>query len=358
MKPSVESMITFHDLPPLAPHLPPVEDIVEGLHVVQLPMAVRFRGITTREAALVRGPAGWAEFSPFLEYGPDEASRWLACAVEVGWTGLPEPVRDGVPVNATMPAVDAAAVEAGAVEEILARYDDDGLPGTVKIKVAEKGQIMADDVARVARVRALLPHARIRVDANQGWSHDEALAALEALGQYDLEYAEQPVPGIDGLARLRDALATRGLLVRIAADEAVRKETDPLAVARAGAADLIIVKAQPLGGPRRALAIVEQAGLPAVVSSALDTSVGLRVGAGLAAALPSLPYACGLGTGSLFVSDVVDPPYVARSGALDLRSVTPDPERLDTLAVPAQRRTWWEQRLRAAYEVLESRMGA
>jgi O-succinylbenzoate synthase len=314
---------------------------------------VRFRGITTREAALLHGPAGWAEFSPFLEYGPDEASRWLACAVEVGWTGLPTPVRDAVPINATMPAVDAAQVES-----VLARYDDEGLPGTVKVKVAESGQSMSDDVARVARVRSLLPGARIRVDANQGWDHDTAVDALTRLAEFDLEYAEQPVPGIEGLARLREALATRGLPVRIAADEAVRKETDPLAVARAGAADLIIVKAQPLGGPRRALAIVEQAGLDAVVSSALDTSVGLRVGAALAAALPSLPYACGLGTGSLFVSDVVDSPYVGHAGSLDLRAVEPDPERLAALVVSPVRRQWWDDRVRAAYSVLESRMEA
>ncbi|MGO3152308.1 MAG: o-succinylbenzoate synthase [Galactobacter sp.] len=345
-------MITSHDLPPLANDLPPVEEIIDRMRVVELPMAVRFRGITTREAALIEGPAGWAEFSPFLEYGPEEASRWLACTVEAGWQGLPDPVRNSVPVNATMPAVDAAAVADGAVEEILARYDSDGLPGTVKIKVAERGQTMADDVARVARVRALLPHARIRVDANQGWTHDQALAALEELGPFDLEYAEQPVPGIEGLARLREALSARGLPVRIAADEAVRKETDPLAVARAGAADLIVVKAQPLGGPRRALAIVEQAGLDAVVSSALDTSVGLRIGAGLAAALPSLPFACGLGTGSLFVKDVADPPYVARNGALDLCTVDPDPERLEALGVPTARRTWWEDRLRDSYRVL------
>jgi O-succinylbenzoate synthase len=341
-------MITSHDLPPLAPRRPDAEEIIERLRVVQLPMAVRFRGITTREAALIQGPAGWAEFSPFLEYGPQEASRWLACAVEVGWEGLPAPVRDTVPVNATMPAVGAEDVE-----RVLARYDEDGLPGTVKVKVAERGQTLSDDLARVARVRALLPRARIRVDANQGWSHDEALTALTELAEYDLEYAEQPVPGIEGLAVLREALRARGLPLRIAADEAVRKETDPLAVARAGAADLVIVKAQPLGGPRRALAIVEQAGLDAVVSSALDTSVGLRGGAGLAAALPTLPYACGLGTGSLFVDDVAEPAYLAHAGELDLRTVTPDPERLDALAVPAYRRAWWEHRVRDAYAVLD-----
>lgn len=319
------------------------------MHVVRLPMGVKFRGVMEREAALFHGPAGWGEFSPFLEYGPDEASRWLACAVEAAWSGLPTPVRDAVPVNATVPAVAADDVEA-----VLTRYDAAGMPATVKVKVAERGQTLPDDVARVARVRSLMPHARIRVDANQGWDHDEAVTALTSLAEYDLEYAEQPVPGIEPLARLREEVQRRGLGVRIAADEAVRKETDPLAVARAGAADLIIVKAQPLGGPHRALAIVEQAGLDAVVSSALDTSVGLRIGAGLAAALPALPYACGLGTGSLFEADVVADPYVAHGGSLDLRSVEPEPQAIQELAVSPKRREWWQQRVRAAHARLRA----
>lgn len=328
----------------MSQELPPLPDLLERATVVRLPMHVRFRGVTEREAVLLDGPAGWGEFSPFLEYGDAEASRWLACAVEAAWEGPPAPVRDVVPVNATVPAVPAADVE-----QVMARYDR---PGTVKVKVAEAGQTLADDVARVAAVRAAAPAARIRVDANQGWGHDDALVALEALAEFDLEYAEQPVPGIEGLSRLREELHRRGLPVLVAADEAVRKESDPLAVARAGAADLIIVKAQPLGGARRVLRIVQEAGLPAVVSSALETSVGLRIGAALAAALPQLPYACGLGTGSLFDDDVVARPYVARDGALDLADVLPDPDRLAALRVDPERERWWRERLARSHALL------
>ncbi|RKW71396.1 o-succinylbenzoate synthase [Galactobacter caseinivorans] len=331
-------------LPLQSPTLPSVEELQERAHVVCLPLHVRFRGVVERQAVLLDGPQGWSEFSPFLEYADAEAARWLACAVEAGWEGLPAPVRTAVPVNATVPAIPASDVE-----QLLARYD---APGTVKVKVAEAGQTLADDVARLAAVRAVLPQARLRIDANQSWGHREALVALEALAPFGLEYAEQPVPGIEGLARLREELARRGLPVLIAADESVRKESDPLAVAQAGAADLIVVKAQPLGGVRRALEIVRQAGLPAVVSSALDTSVGLRVGAGLAAALPQLPYACGLGTGSLFVSDVVEPGYVASGGELDLRTVAADPALLARHAASAERREWWMARLSRAHAVL------
>ena len=317
--------------------------------MVSLPLSVRFRGVNHREALLIDGPAGWGEFSPFLEYGAQESSRWLACAIEAAWDGLPAPVRASVPVNATVPAVAPSAVE-----QVLARYDG---PGTVKVKVAEKGQSLPDDVARVAAVRAALPGARLRIDANQGWDHDRALAALEALEPFGLEYAEQPVPGIEGLARLREELARRGLGIKIAADESVRKESDPLAVARAGAADLIVVKAQPLGGVRNALRIVRAAGLPAVVSSALDTSIGLRIGAGLAAALPELPFACGLGTGSLFEVDVASPAYVAVGGELDLRRVVADPELLQLHRASPERERWWRDRTAGAHAALLSRRG-
>lgn len=337
------SAISAPDLPPL-PTPPAWEELEASARVVSVRMNVRFRGVEHREALLLDGPAGWGEFSPFLEYDDAEAAAWLACGVEAAWQGHPAPLRQAVPVNATVPAVAA-----GRVAEVLARYDG---PGTVKVKVAERGQALADDVARVAAVRRELPGARLRVDANQGWDHAEALAALEALAPFELEYAEQPVPGIEGLARLREELHRRGLPVALAADEAVRKAEDPLAVARSGAADLIVVKAQPLGGARRAAAIVEAAGLPAVVSSALDTSVGLRVGVGLAAALPELPYACGLATGSLLAEDVADPPYRAVNGELSLREVAADPGLVEEHRAPREREEWWLARLRRSYERL------
>lgn len=329
--------------------LPPLGELEATAAVVRLPLTVKFRGVLEREALLLRGPAGWGEFSPFLEYDDVESTRWLASAIEAAWEGFPEPLRDTVPVNATVPAVGAERVP-----EILAKY---GAVQAVKVKVAERGQSLEDDVARVAAVREALPDAAVRVDANAAWTVDEAVEALTALAPFGLEYAEQPAAGIEGLAAVRSRLAASGLRLPIAADESVRKVEDPLRVARAGAADLIIVKVAPLGGVRRALEIVREAGLPAVVSSALDTSVGLAAGVALAAALPGLPHACGLGTGALFAHDVVRSPLVPRDGVLPVRAVftgaaTPDPELLREHAAAADRRAWWLDRLRRCYAVL------
>jgi O-succinylbenzoate synthase len=201
-------------------------------------------------------------------------------------------------------------------------------------------------------VRLALPGAKLRIDANAGWNEEQALAALAALADIGLEYAEQPVAGIGGMARLRSQLRRRGIPVLIAADESVRKESDPLAVARAGAADLLVVKAAPLGGVRRALAVVARAGLPAVVSSALDTSVGIRAGVALAAALPRLDYACGLGTVALMAGDVVRRPLVADGGFLAVRDAAPEPELLERYAADPDRRQWWLDRLRRVHAVL------
>ena len=307
-------------------------------------MRVKFRGIMERETLLLQGPHGWGEFCPFPEYDDDESSRWLAAALEAGWLGFPAPVRDKIPVNATVPAVSAERVP-----EVLARF---GRVDAVKIKVAERGQSLGDDIARVNAVREALPNAAIRVDANGGWDIDQAVEALGKLSAVELEYAEQPVPTIEGLAEVRRRLAAAGTPVLIAADESVRKEDDPLRVARAGAADLIVVKVAPLGGVARALDIVEQAGLPAVVSSALDTSVGIRAGLALAAALPSLPYACGLGTVSLFNSDITLDPLVADDGAIQLRETVADPGLLEQYAAPVERQDWWRDRLSRVHSVL------
>ncbi len=328
---------------PAAP-LPGLDELLAGAHVVSLPMRVKFRGILQREALLLRGPLGWGEFSPFPEYDDAEACRWRAAAIEAGWAGFPAPLRDSIPVNATVPAVPARQVP-----EILARF---GRVDAVKVKVAERGQSLDDDSARVAAVREALPDAAIRVDANGGWDVPEAVTALRRLAAVGLEYAEQPVPEIAGLAEVRRQLRAAGVPVLIAADESVRKEEDPLKVARAGAADLIVVKVAPLGGVRRALQIVAQAGLPAVVSSALDTSVGIRAGLALAAALPELPYACGLGTVSLLAADVTQDSLVPDDGAITLRDVRPAPELLDAHAAAPERRDWWLDRLRRVHAVL------
>ncbi|SIT67943.1 o-succinylbenzoate synthase [Microbacterium sp. RU33B] len=322
---------------------PPLDDLLATARVVALPLATRFRGLDVREALLLEGPQGWTEFSPFVEYPDAEAVTWLAAAIDFGWRASPAALRESIRINATVPAVDAASV-AG----VLARFDG---CRTAKVKVAEPGQRLADDVARVRAVReAMGPEGRIRIDANGAWNVDEAEHAFHALAEFDLEYAEQPCAWIEELAELRRRVKYMG--IPIAADESVRKADDPLAVARAGAADLLVIKAQPLGGVHRALEIVAEAGLPAVVSSALDTSVGLSMGAALAAALPVLDFDCGLGTSSLFTADIVSPPLTAVDGALRVGRVVPDAALLDELAAPSERREWWLARLERCHALL------
>ena len=313
---------------------PALDDILDRVHVVALPMRVRFRGITTRELALIDGPAGWGEFGAFLEYGDAEAAHWLAAALDSAYRTPPPPRRDRIDVNATVPAVDAARVP-----EILARF-----PGarTAKVKVAEPGQTLDDDVARVDAVRALVP--TVRVDANGAWTVDQATAAAAVLGP--LEYLEQPCATVEELAELR-----RRVDVPIAADESIRKAGDPLAVVRAGAADIAVLKVAPLGGISAMLKIAAQIDIPVVVSSALDSAVGIAVGLAAAAALPDLDHACGLGTGRLFAEDVAEP-VAPIDGYLAVGPVIPDPARLQALAAPPQRRQWWIDRIKACYPLL------
>ena len=313
---------------------PALDDVLDRVHVVALPMRVRFRGITTRELVLIDGPAGWGEFGAFLEYGEAEAAHWLAAALDSAYRTPPPPRRMRIDVNATVPAVDAAQVP-----EILARF-----PGarTAKVKVAEPGQTLDDDVARVEAVRALVP--TVRVDANGAWTVDQAAAAAAVLGP--LEYLEQPCSTIDELAQLR-----RRVDVPIAADESIRKAGDPLAVVRAGAADIAVLKVAPLGGISAMLKIAAQIDIPVVVSSALDSAVGIAVGLAAAAALPNLDHACGLGTGRLFAEDITDPVEPINC-YLTVGPVIPDPARLLALAAAPQRRQWWIDRIRACYPLL------
>lgn len=327
---------------------PAIGDLLFDLRVVSLPLVTRFRGITQREAALMLGPSGWTEFAPFLEYDDDEASWWLHAAIDFGWGDDPVLLRDRIPVNATVPSVRADEVAA-----VLDRF-----PGcrTAKVKVADPGQTLADDVARVAAARAALgAEGRIRIDANANWNLDEAEHALRALSPYDLEYAEQPCATIDELRELRRRLAD--LAVPIAADESVRKADDPLEIARSGAADVLVLKAAPLGGVRRTLAIADQARMPAVVSSALDTSIGLGMGAQLAAALPELPFDCGLGTAALLAADVTDDPLAPVDGAIAVRRVEPSPALLDRWSADADRTDWWRERIRRTYSLVTERRG-
>ncbi|GAB3753321.1 o-succinylbenzoate synthase [Microlunatus parietis] len=301
----------------------------------RIPMRVRFRGIDTRYGMVWRGPAGWAEWSPFLDYGGAELVPWLRAADEAADVGWPKPVRDRIEVNATVPAVGpdrAREIAAGSGCR------------TAKVKVAEAGQTLADDLARVEAVRdALGPGGRIRVDANGGWSVAAASRALRELDRFGLEYAEQPCRTVEELAELRRSLRGTGIL--IAADESIRRAEDPYRVAELGAADIAVLKVQPLGGVRAALRIAERIGLPVVVSSALETSIGIRAGVALAAALPELPYACGLNTVPLLGDDLVLESLVADRGWLPVTELAPELDRLDRLAAAPEEHQFWQARL-------------
>lgn len=301
-----------------------------------IPLRNRFRGITVREGALLLGPAGWGEFSPFAEYGPAESARWLASAIEAATIGWPDPVRDAVGVNVTVPAVGPRLAH-GIVARSGCR--------TAKVKVAEPGQSEADDIARVAAVRdALGPGGRIRVDANGAWDTEQAASMLRKLSVFGLEYAEQPCATLAELASLR-----RRVDVPLAADESIRKASDPLAVRAAGAADIVVLKVAPLGGVRAALRVAAGCGLPVVVSSAVESSVGLVAGVALAAALPELRYDCGLATMSLLTGDVTDDPLVPAGGMLPRRLVVVDEKRLARWESDPEP---WRRRALAAAEFL------
>lgn len=282
-----------------------------SLRAFRVPMHVRFRGVTERTGVLVQGPSGWGEFSPFPEYGPAVAAPWASAAMEAATGTWPDPVRTSIPINTTIPAVDA--------ETAFAMASASGCT-TAKVKVAE-----GDDESRVAAVRdALGPAGRVRIDVNGRWTVDEAVAALARLGRYNLEYVEQPVATLEEMAELRKKVD-----IPLAADESVRTAKDPLRVKGLEAADIVVLKVQPLGGVRRSLEVAEACGLPVVVSSALETSIGIAAGLALAASLPELPYACGLGTVSLLGQDVVADPFLPTGGALQVSRPVVDEDRFE-----------------------------
>lgn len=304
------------------------------LHVFSIPLRTRFRGITVREGVLLRGDAGWGEFSPFLEYDDEVSRPWLAAAREAADLGWPAPLRDTVPVNVTVPATDPgrahAIVRAGGCR-------------TAKVKVAEPGQQLADDLARVEAVRdALGPDGLVRVDANGAWDVDAAVRAIAALDRAagGLEYVEQPVAAVEDLARVR-----RRVDVPVAADESIRRAADPYRVRDLEAADVAVLKVQPLGGVRACLRIAEDIGLPVVVSSAIESSVGIAAGVALAAALPELHHACGLATVQMLTDDVATAPLLPVDGLLPVGAVDVDEAALARLAATDDRAAHWRDRV-------------
>lgn len=305
-----------------------------------IPLRSRFRGITSRDGLLIRKGNVWAEFSPFWDYGADESATWLRCAVDVLANGFPPARRSAIPVNVTVPAIDG--------EHAQQIVRDSGGCTTAKVKVAEPGQPLDAALERVAAVRdALGPGGKVRVDANGAWDVDTATRSIPLLDKASggLEYVEQPCQTVAELAAVR-----RNVNVPIAADESIRRSDDPDAVARAHAADIVVLKVQPLGGVRAALTIAERLGLPVVVSSALETSVGISAGIALAAALPELPYACGLATVNLLTGDVVESSLVPVDGDIPVRHVSVSSALAARHAASAQLSQRWVERLAAACE--------
>jgi O-succinylbenzoate synthase len=309
------------------------------LHAVRIPMRQRFRRVDHREAVLVKGPRGWGEFSPFPDYPPEVTTRWLAAALELACGDLPDPKRSIIPVNVTVPAVDpdtavALVLESGA--------------STAKVKIGDPGDSAEDDAARVGAVRDCLgPEGKVRVDVNAGWDLETAVRRLEQLAVYDLQYVEQPVETVAEMKQLRSRVS-----VPIAADEVVRQSPYPLRVIEEGAADILVLKVQPMGGVARVLDLAERSAIPVVISSALETSVGMYGGLLAASLLADLPYACGLGTVALIEGDPTRAPLIPRDGQLEVRRPEPDPELLERWRPPRDRGAEMLRRLRAAAEVL------
>jgi O-succinylbenzoate synthase len=313
-----------------------IDQLLASMQVVALPLKSKFRGITVREVALLKGPAGWGEFAPFLEYDDRESSTWLLSAIDAATNPAPMAYRGFVKVNATLPALNSAKE----IEELLQSFAG---CDTVKIKVGEN---LAEDIGRIARVRALLPKAKLRLDVNGGWKVDQALVSLYAIYEEvgPLEYVEQPCASLDELRRLKEKLVVD---IKITGDEVIRKAADPFAIDLQDAVDVLMLKAAPLGGITRAREIAAHHKLPVVVSSALDSAVGISYGLQLAASLPSLDYACGLATGQLLSADIAELPL--SNGQLEVNALSPDADLLAKYAVPVERLTWWKERTKRAF---------
>ena len=305
--------------------------LLETLRVIALPTKTNFRGITVREVALFKGEYGWGEFSPFLEYDDAEASHWLACAIEAATTPRPQLFRTSVAVNGTIPALNDSVQLQTIVESFPAVR-------SFKIKV---GNNLVEDLARVQIIRQLRPEAKIRVDVNGLWSLDQAEAFLTAVGE--IEYVEQPCATIEELKELK-----RRTSVKIVGDEILRKADNPFEIDLTGAVDYLMLKVQPLGGIKRAHAIAEHHKLPIVVSSALESAVGINYGLTLAASFKEMNFDCGLGTGSLLAQDVAHLPIV--DGKIEITEFEP---QLDGLDVAPDRFEWWKNRIMRCAELLK-----
>ena len=307
------------------------QHLLDTLRVIALPMKTKFRGITVREVALIKGPHGWGGFSPFLEYDDGESAPWLASAIEAATTPKPKLYRTSVAINGTIPALN---------DPIDLKRVVDSFPGVTSFKV-KAGNDLAEDLARVNVIRNLQPQAKIRIDVNGLWSVDQAEAFLSAVG--NIEYVEQPCATIEELRELKSRTS-----VKIVGDEVLRKAADPFAIDLTGAIDYLMLKVQPLGGIKRAHALAKHHNLPVVVSSALESAVGINYGLTLAASFEEMNFDCGLGTGSLLAADVAHLPIV--DGKMEITEFEPQLAGLD---VASDRFEWWKNRIMRTAELLQ-----
>jgi o-succinylbenzoate synthase len=310
-----------------------LEEALASLRVLALPMRTTFRSLDIRETALFKGENGWGEFAPFVEYSDQESLQWLESAIEAADKALSPALRESIPINATVPASNDEAE----IEQILSWY-----PGvdTAKIKV---GTGIKEDLARIAAVRKHLPKAKIRIDVNGSWSVKEALSNIIAIYEVTgdlLEYVEQPVASLDELKQLKEGMSVD---VKIAGDEVLRKAKDPFAISLDGEIDILMLKVSPLGGIKRAMDLASHHKLPVVISSALESAIGISYGLALAARVPSLDYACGLGTSALFNQDISDIPIV--NGAIKATSYPIDLDRVERYELKGERLEWWRNRI-------------
>lgn len=315
-----------------------LNEILASLQVLSLPTRTNFRSVTKREVALFKGPNGWGEFSPFLEYEKEEAAYWLGAGIEAAFGQLPLTNREEIEINATLPSVDTKMD----VENILSWY-----PGAKVVKIKVGGELELD-IQRIENALAVNPNYLIRLDVNGGWTVAQATESvakiIDRIGIEKIQYIEQPVATLEELRELQ-------LPIPVVGDEVIRKAKDPFAVDLKGAVDILMLKVSPLGGINRAKAIAAHHKLPVVVSSALESAVGISHGIKLAAALPELKYACGLGTGKLLANDVADLPIV--DGRIKVTNV--NPSGMLNYQAASERIKWWEERIRDSFEVWQAR---
>jgi O-succinylbenzoate synthase len=321
-----------------------VANLLEEAEFFGFPLRNRFRDTESRFGILLNGPSGWSEFAPFDDYSDEVAGRWLAAALEQSHGSWPSAIRTEIPINGILPIVDVATTKS-LTKEILSR----GMT-TIKIKVNDgSAASLEHDIERIAAVREVVPaDTKIRIDVNGAWTVNEAVTALKEIisATGELDYVEQPCRTLQELAKLRTQVNSG---IRIAVDESIRLAESIKAAEIRSIADVVIVKSIPLGGVNAALKIVEEIGLPAVVSGSLDTSVGLASGLQLAGCIENLYGACGLGTGLLLGGDVVKHSLLPVNGYIPVGRVKPDEDCLARWYTCSNQIFEWSERLVRAW---------